>query len=73
MNERERIRYRLRVNNLTLAWLVVMLGKRGFITSSASMSAMMSGTRRGETVDATLAESSDILDRYEVYARGEEP
>lgn len=71
MEEREKIRFRLRVNNLTSTWLIGMLGKRGINTDRSTMSAVLAGTRNGAKVDEIVAESVDILDKYESYANTE--
>ena len=69
MNERENIRFRLRVNNLTSTWLINMLAKSGIVTDRSTMSAILNGTRNGDKVDDIVAESLRILDRYEAVFR----
>ena len=69
LNERENIRFRLRVNNLTSTWLINMLAKSGIVTDRSTMSAILNGTRNGGKVDEIVAESLRILDRYEAVFR----
>lgn len=72
MNERENIRFRLRVNHLSSTWLIGMLRKRGIRTDRATMSAILAGTRNGGKVDEIISKSIGILDRYETYAETED-
>lgn len=65
MNERENIRFRLRVNNLTSTWLINMLAKRGIVTDRSTMSGILSGARKGNKVNTIISESLRILDWYE--------
>lgn len=69
MNERENIRFRLRVNNLTSTWLIGMLRKRGVDTDRSTMSAILAGTRNGAKVDEIVSESCNILDWYEKVSK----
>ena len=72
MNERENIRFRLMTNNLTSAWLINMLGRRGVETDRATMSAILAGTRKGPKTVTILSESINILNDYENWLAGKE-
>jgi hypothetical protein len=69
VNERETVRFRLQVNNLTWTWLISMLNERGITTDNTTMSRIMAGTRTGAKVDEIIKESLSILDDYERYKK----
>ena len=65
MEEGERIRSRLRTNDLPVTWLIKMLSRRGIETTLPLMSHIFAGRRKGPRVDRIISESHDILDLYE--------
>jgi hypothetical protein len=69
VNERETVRFRLQVHNLTWTWLISMLNERGITTDNTTMSRIMAGTRTGTKVDEIIKESISILDDYERYKK----
>lgn len=65
MEERERIRSRLRANGLPVTWLIRMLAKRDIETTRSAMSRVFAGDWKGPRAERIISESCDILDRYE--------
>lgn len=65
MEERERIRSRLRANGLPVTWLIRMLAKRDIETTRSTMSRIFYGDQKGPRAEQIISESCDILDRYE--------
>jgi hypothetical protein len=65
IEQRESIRERLRKNYLTNVWLINMLEKEGMYVTSSTLSSILSGSRRGKTVDRILDAADRILARYE--------
>ena len=65
MNERDKLRFRLKTNHLTHAWLINQLEKQGIEIDAPTLSGALSGVRKGPLIDRVFDESKEILDRYE--------
>lgn len=71
MTDKERIDFANRIKEmvsrftLTYTWLIRCLSDEGLFTDKFEMSAILSGTRRGDKADYILQKSLDILREYD--------
>lgn len=69
--ERTFIRVKLAEYNLTQVWLRNELEERGIITDKTEMCSVLKGNRRGSKAESIIANSVEILEKYEKGYKGE--
>ncbi len=63
--ERTFIRVKLTEFNLTQVWLRNELEERGIVTDKTEICSVLKGSRKGAKADSIIANSVEILEKYE--------
>lgn len=69
-DKRDRIRFTLMRNNLSQAWLINLLTKKGIPADKVNLSDALRGVRKSERCERILDAAAELCESYERWQEG---